>query len=237
MSNDEGKSFNRLPTAIDGNAGTSGYRAFIDATVFSGTAVFLSNTGELAYTSDGISVLTRGNVGFTSASLPRALSIAAGSSFLMVTGSEGQAFSLTSPSASPVSRNLGLSDKRIEKVRAGNVLLAASFERSSVTSLTDPAGWSSTLNSLGSGYLQWVGSKWLNESAGVLVESPDGINWAAAAQNPLNEEVVRSSVLEPGRLLLFKSSGKIASTTDFTNWNIDAAKGLGSLGYIGLKVA
>lgn len=238
VSPDNGRSFDRLVTAIDGTAGSSGYRAFVDATVLGSTAVFLSAAGELAYTVDGIDVSTRSNLGFAGAG-QLANTIAAGTGFIIAGGINGQAFSLTSPAGTPTSRNLQFGSSPIVKIKAGNVLTAVGSAKISTATLTDPANWTARADPVGgfTYYLRYTGANWF---AGGLdakwLESATGTAWASPAQKPFATNRIASDIMESGRLLLFMGGGKIAASTDFSTWNKDAGSGLAPRDYQSVKL-
>ncbi|WP_312222557.1 hypothetical protein [Rhizobium rhizoryzae] len=238
VSTDKGKTFNRLATAVDGIAGASGIRGFVDAVIFGSNAVFLSSTGELAYTSDGIDVSTRANPGFTGTGQV-ANTIAAGTGFLIAGGVNGQAFSVATPGGTATARNLQFGTSSIEKLRAGNVMVAAGSGKISTASLTDPAAWTARTDPVGGpfDYLSYNVTKWF---AGGLtdkwLESANGATWASAETKPINNNRVRSGILETGRLLLFISGGKLAVTSDFSTWNTNAGSGLAARDYQAVKL-
>ncbi len=240
VSTDGAKSFNRLQTAVDGVAGASGGRSFVDAVVLGSSVVFLSSTGELAWTSDGVNVSTRANLGFTGSGVALANSIAAGEGFLIAAGKEGQAFSVTTPGGAATARNLQFGTTTIEKIRAGNLLVAVGAGKISTCLINNPSTWTLRTDPVGGSfdYLGYEGGRWFAAGLeGKWITSPTGAEWSVPSNKPnASGQRVRSIVGEPSRILVFMND-KVAVTEDFTTWNLDAGTGLPASFFIALKVA
>lgn len=239
VSSDGAKTFNRLATAVDGEKVLNVVRRFSDAVVFGGSVVFLTSAGELAWTSNGVDVSTRANLGFTgSGDLANVL--AAGTGFLIAAGANGQAFSVATPDGAATARNLQFGTSTIERLKAGNVLVAAGYGKISTCPLNNPAAWTARVDPVGSLFdaLEYAGNQWF--AAGFeakWINSPDGSVWSTPANKPIVVgQRVRSTIAEAARLLVYLD-GKISVSTDFSTWETRSNVGLEAIPYRVLKVA